>query len=85
MPYRTSDLCRVKALKRILVRPTASANYAILQVFYEIRCGNSSISYALVPARLQYGCSNFPVSKGESEHRIRARFLRVTGRHCRSR
>jgi hypothetical protein len=70
MPYRTSDLCRVKALKRVLAHPTASENCAVLQVFYEICLDGSSIAYAPVLARLQYGCS----TPGEplKERRVRA-------------
>jgi len=37
MPYRTSDLRRVKALKDMLACPAAPVNYTILQVFYETR------------------------------------------------
>ncbi len=66
MPYRTSDLCRVKALKRVLARPTASGNYTILQVFYEICLVGLSAAYEPVPARLQYGCSNFPTPQSDS-------------------
>jgi hypothetical protein len=54
MPYPTSDLCRVKALKRVLAHPIASGNCAVLQVFYEICLDGSSIAYAPVLARLQY-------------------------------
>ena len=49
---RTSDLCRVKVVKRVLACPTMSENYAILQVFYETCRGGLSTVYALVPARL---------------------------------
>jgi hypothetical protein len=45
-----------------------SGNYAILQVFYEISCGSSSIPYASVPARLQYGCSNFSAPRSMLRH-----------------
>jgi hypothetical protein len=54
MPYRTSDLCHAKSAGRVLPCPTASRNFAILQVFYET-CGDSmSTVYAPVPAQLQY-------------------------------
>jgi hypothetical protein len=60
---RTRDLRRASATKHVLVSPTASDNYAILQVFYRICRGGLSIPYASVSARLQYGCSNLPASK----------------------
>ncbi len=63
MPYRTSDLCRVKAVKHIPACPDLSENYAVLQVFCDNRGSDVSTAYALVPVRLQYGRSNFPVSK----------------------
>jgi hypothetical protein len=61
---RTWNL-EIKSLKsHVLARARPSANYAVLQVFYEIRHSNSSIPYASVLARLQYGCSNFPALQG---------------------
>lgn len=83
--FRTNDLCRVKAVCCILPCPTVSENYAVLQVFYENSGGGVSTAYAPVSARLQYGCSNFPVSKSVSWRRTLTRFLRVFWRHCRSR
>ena len=82
---RTSDLCRVKALKPVPARPVASGNYAILQVFYENSHSGLSIPYASVPARLQYGCSNFTALKSVTGHRIPTWFLPVLGHHCRFR
>jgi hypothetical protein len=67
MPYRTSDLCRVIALKPVLAHPGVSENCAVLQVFYEICLGNSSTPSASILARLQYGCSNFLTSQ-RNEH-----------------
>ncbi len=58
---RTRDLRHPSATRPVLACPATSENYAILQVFYEVRFSSSSIPYASVPARLQYGCSNFPV------------------------
>ena len=61
---RTWNL-EIKSLKRyVLARTRPSANYAVLQVFYEICRSNPSIPYASVLARLQYGYSNFPASQG---------------------
>ncbi len=57
----------------------------VLQVFYETRRSSLSTAYVSVPARLQYGCSNFPVSKSVSKHHILTWFLRVLWHHCRSR
>ena len=49
---RTSDLCCVQALKRVLACPTASGRYATLQVLYEMCRDDVSTAYAPVPARL---------------------------------
>jgi hypothetical protein len=53
MPYRTSDLCRVRAVKRIPACPTVSGDYAVLQAFCETCRGDPSTAYVPVPARLQ--------------------------------
>src|SRR5215204_1247241 len=63
MPYRTSDLCRVKAVKCILACTSKSRNYAVLQVFYEPHRSRVSAASAPVPARLQYGCSKKPQAR----------------------
>src|SRR5215204_441606 len=60
---RTRDLRHARSNKQVLACPTASDNYAILQVFHGICRGCLSSAYAFVPARLQYGCSNLPAPK----------------------
>jgi hypothetical protein len=59
---RTRDLRHASATKHVLACHGVSENYPILQVFYETGHSVLSIPYAPVPARLQYGCSNFPAS-----------------------
>ena len=50
---RTRDLRHASATKHVLVSPTASDKYAILQEFYRICRGGLSSAYAPVPAQLQ--------------------------------
>src|SRR5919112_2235036 len=54
---RTPDLRRAKAKGYVLARPGGSGYFAVLQVFYRIAGGVSSIAYGPVLARLQYCCS----------------------------
>jgi hypothetical protein len=56
---RTPDLRRAKAKRYVLVRPGVYGFFVVLQVFYRIAGGNSSIAYVSILARLQYGCSKF--------------------------
>jgi hypothetical protein len=62
---RTWNL-EIKSLKwRVPARTDASANYTVLQVFCGFVGMRVSIVYAPVPARLQYGCSNFLALRGQ--------------------
>jgi hypothetical protein len=56
---RTHALRRAKASWHVLVCPTASSDFDVLQVFFEVLGDYLSVAYQLVPARLQYGCSTF--------------------------
>ena len=59
---RTHALRRAKAMKFVLVRPDASGDFDVLQVFWVILGLALSGASRSVPARLQYGCSNRPRS-----------------------
>ena len=54
---RTPDLRRAKAKGYVLAHPGEPGYFAVLQVFYRIAGGVSSIAYGPVLARLQYCCS----------------------------
>ena len=65
---RYPDLRRAKAKRYILARPGVPGYFVVLQVFYRIAGGNSSIAYVSILARLQYDC--VPIASNRQGHLV---------------